>query len=93
MRAVERLGIQAPTLDDESIQRIEELVDVEAYKPKLLAALEQLSINEREAVQLRVIEELDYKAVAHELGCSVAAARVRVHRGLSRLNTMLEALA
>lgn len=90
LRAVQRLGIEVPALDNESIQRIEELVDLEAYKPKLLAALEQLSANEREAIHLRVIEELNYQAVAEALGCSEGAARVRVHRGLSRLSAILE---
>jgi DNA-directed RNA polymerase specialized sigma24 family protein len=34
--------------------------------------------------------ELPYREVAQRLGCSEAAARVRVARGLSRLADMLE---
>ena len=38
---------------------------------------------QREAVRLRVVDELDYEEVAVALGTSPAAARVRVHRGLA----------
>jgi DNA-directed RNA polymerase specialized sigma24 family protein len=31
LKAVRRLGVQVPTLDDESIDRIEALIDMEAY--------------------------------------------------------------
>lgn len=90
LRAVQRLGIETPPLDSESIQRIEELVDLEALKPKLSAALQGISLKEREAVRMRVIEDMDYEEIGRTLGCSAGAARVRVHRGLARLNTILE---
>jgi DNA-directed RNA polymerase specialized sigma24 family protein len=41
-------------------------------------------------VQLRVVDELDDAAVVAEFDCSEAAARRRVHRGLARLNRLLE---
>ena len=34
---------------------------------------------------LRVIEQLDYRQIAERLGCEPGAARVRVLRGLRRL--------
>jgi RNA polymerase sigma factor (sigma-70 family) len=51
--------------------------------------LDSLSPSEREAVRLRVLEELEYEQVAGALGTSEATARVRVHRGLSSLRAHL----
>jgi RNA polymerase sigma factor (sigma-70 family) len=90
-RALRRLGIQVPALDDESIARIEALIDVDARRADLVAALDQMSSGERDAVELRVVSELEYEEIATRLGCTEAAARVRVHRGLARLNRLMEA--
>jgi RNA polymerase sigma-70 factor (ECF subfamily) len=54
------------------------------------AALRQLPEGEQAAITLRIVESLSYRDVASRLDCSEAAARVRVHRGLSRLRTILE---
>jgi RNA polymerase sigma factor (sigma-70 family) len=89
-RAVRRLGIQVPALDDESIARIEAMADAAAQRAALAAALDRMTNRERDAVQLRVVEELGYPEIAAKLGCSVGAARTRVHRGLARLADLLE---
>ena len=80
-----------PPLDDESIARIEALADMDAYRGELAAALDRIGPGERDAVQLRVVEEMGYAEIASRLGCREAAARVRVHRGLARLNRLMEA--
>jgi RNA polymerase sigma-70 factor (ECF subfamily) len=90
LRAVRRLAIEIPPLDDESIARIEALADMETHRVALAAALEQISEGERQAVELRVVEEMGYAEIASRLECTEAAARVRVHRGLARLNQMME---
>ena len=90
LRAVRRLSIEVPPLDDESIARIEALADMETHRAALAAALEQISENERHAVELRVVEEMGYAEIASRLDCSEAAARVRVCRGLARLNRLME---
>jgi RNA polymerase sigma-70 factor, ECF subfamily len=90
-RALQRLGIQVPALGDESIARIEALIDIEARRADLVAALGRMSPGERDAVELRVVSELEYEEIASQLGCSEAAARTRVHRGLRRLNSLMEA--
>jgi RNA polymerase sigma-70 factor (ECF subfamily) len=51
--------------------------------------LDTLPPSQREAVRLRVLEDLDYAEVAAQLGTSPSAARVRVHRGLSALRARL----
>lgn len=90
-RSLRRLAIEVPALDDESIARIEALADVEAHRAALAAALEQMTTDERLAVELRVVAELGYGEIATALDCSEAAARVRVHRGLARLSHLMEA--
>ncbi|WP_380162006.1 RNA polymerase sigma factor [Kineococcus sp. R86509] len=89
-RALTRLGVQVEALDDESIARIDDLVDARAHRRRLRDALARLGRRDREAVTLRVVQQLNYTDVAQHLGCSPGAARVRVHRALSRLATHLE---
>jgi RNA polymerase sigma-70 factor (ECF subfamily) len=92
-RAVRRLGVSVPALDDESIARIEALADADAHRAALYGALVQLTRADRDAVQLRVVDELAYAEIASRLNCTEAAARRRVHRGLARLNTLMQAEA
>jgi RNA polymerase sigma factor (sigma-70 family) len=54
------------------------------------AAMRRLPLAEQAAIALRVVESLPYRDVAARLDCSEAAARVRVHRGLSKLRTILQ---
>jgi RNA polymerase sigma-70 factor, ECF subfamily len=51
--------------------------------------LDGLPDGQRDAVELRVVEELDYAEVAERLGTTPAAARVRVTRGLGQLRARL----
>ena len=90
MRAVTRLGVEVPPVDELSAERIAELVDAAAMRGVLIEALAGLSGRERHAVRLRVLEDRPYAEVAQLLGCSVGAARVRVHRALRRLAECLE---
>jgi RNA polymerase sigma factor (sigma-70 family) len=90
LRAVHRLGLEVPMLDQESAREIERLVESEGHAAALEQALTSMSPAEREAVELRVVRELDYAEIAGRLNCTEGAARVRVHRGLERLNQLLE---
>jgi RNA polymerase sigma factor (sigma-70 family) len=92
-RAVRRLGVDVPSLDDESIARIESLAEADTHREALAAALEQMTGGEREAVQLRVVAELAYAEIAARLDVSENTARQRVHRGLARLNNLMQAEA
>ena len=89
-RAVRRLGIEVPALDEESIARIEALADMETHRPALAAALAQISGGDRTAVELRVVGELPYAEIAERLDCTENTARQRVHRGLARLNNLMQ---
>jgi RNA polymerase sigma-70 factor (ECF subfamily) len=90
-RARRRLGLERIELDDESLARIEELAELHALREALPGALAKLSDATARAVDLRVTDELPYAEIARRLGCTEAAARVRVKRGLDTLATLLEA--
>ena len=53
--------------------------------PELARALDALPAATREAVLLRVVEQLDYAEIAARLGCTGQAARLKVSRGLRAL--------
>jgi RNA polymerase sigma factor (sigma-70 family) len=61
-----------------------------AWAGAVEVALDALPPGQRDAVQLRVVDELSYDQLAHGLGCSPTAARVRVSRGLSALRQAME---
>ncbi|MGB7685958.1 MAG: sigma-70 family RNA polymerase sigma factor [Solirubrobacterales bacterium] len=75
---LERLGIDAPVATPEPgwAEGADELLDT-------------LPLSQRDALRLRIIDELDYDEVAEALGTSRSAARVRVHRGLAALRKRL----
>ncbi|RKQ85995.1 RNA polymerase sigma-70 factor (ECF subfamily) [Solirubrobacter pauli] len=61
----------------------------ETWLDGLDEALDALPHSQREAIRLRIEDDLEYEAVAASLGTTPAAARVRVHRGLTALRTRL----
>lgn len=61
----------------------------ETWLEGLDEALADLPAAQREAIRLRVEEDLDYERVAAALGTSPGAARVSVHRGLTTLRARL----
>jgi RNA polymerase sigma factor (sigma-70 family) len=87
-RATERLGLR------ERLDRPEGLRDVvpeTTWGDGADELLETLPVHQREAVRLRVLEDLGYAAIARELGTTPGAARVQVHRGLKALKHHLTA--
>ena len=75
-----RLALERIHVSDESLAAIEELRDF-----GLLALLEGLPEEQREAVRARVIDQADYAELAVRLQISPTAARKRVSRGLAAL--------
>lgn len=92
-RALHRLGLEPPALTDEEIERIEQLAGVDELRLAVATALADLAVDQRDALRLRVVDELEYPAVARRLGISEATARARVSRGLRRLAGALEETA
>jgi RNA polymerase sigma-70 factor, ECF subfamily len=83
--ALTRLGLQRPEADSEELMRVEELGDMKAMRAVITRQLDGLPQNLREAVQLRVIDQLPYVEVAQRLAITETAARMRVSRALSTL--------
>lgn len=79
-RALAKLGVDPLRFDDELPER----------DPRTLAALAELPAEQREAVRLRVVEELDYPEIAARLGAGEAAVRQRVSRGLKAMRDRME---
>ena len=92
-RALRRAGVQAPSLDGEELARIEELAALGELRAAVAGALAELADEQRDAVRLRVVEELDYAAVAGRLGISEQAARARVARAARARGPALRARA
>jgi RNA polymerase sigma factor (sigma-70 family) len=88
-RALEKLRWAAPSLAADEREWIDRAVDPEALSPALEDALAELPQKRRQAVQLRVVEDLPYDAIAKRLGCSEQTARAHVSRGLRRLEHVL----
>jgi RNA polymerase sigma-70 factor (ECF subfamily) len=89
-RALARLGMQVPRLEADEYERIEELAELPAMRTELAAALQALSHDQREALRLRVIDELSYEQIARRLGVPEPTVRARVSRGLRGLAAALE---
>ena len=83
-RARERLEIQTPPTAQTGWQPIEQ-ADARLDAERLDFALSRVPARNREAVRLRVIEDLDYSEIARRLDVKIGTARVRVLRGLRRL--------
>lgn len=89
-RALARLGMERPAASVEVLEELSRRAALETLRDELTAALAELSPSLREAVRLRVVNELDYPTVAERLGTSESAARARVSRGLSALADALD---
>jgi RNA polymerase sigma-70 factor (ECF subfamily) len=88
-RARQRLGIRFTGLELVDYDRINALVDYRPRVAAITAALQALPDATRDAVLLRIVEELDYDEIARRLSTSPGNARVRVCRGLDRLEELL----
>ena len=89
-RALRRVAVEPPALNDGEVARIEELAGLGELRSAVAAALQTLPAEQREALQLRVVDELDYPTVADRLGVSEVAARARVSRALRALAGALD---
>jgi RNA polymerase sigma factor (sigma-70 family) len=92
-KAVERLGIRLPEVSEDDHERVVELAGLADLRSRVAAAYSDLSGGQREALRLRVIEELPYPEIAATLGVSEETARARVSRGLRRLADAVEMTA
>jgi RNA polymerase sigma-70 factor (ECF subfamily) len=86
-----RLGVDAEILTDVELARVEDLAGLQDLRALVASALRDLSAEQREVVELRVVAELDYPQIARRLGISEPTARARLSRGLRALGAALDA--
>jgi RNA polymerase sigma-70 factor (ECF subfamily) len=84
-RALSRLGLEPPQLSDAELERIDELAGTAELRVRIAGELDALAPDQRDALQLRIVEECSYEDVAARLGVSEQTARARVSRGLRAL--------
>ncbi len=83
-RARARLGLPTDLAAEDGYAHVDDRLSAST---ELGSAVEDLPEHERQAVKLRVMDELPYAVVAERLGIRPAAARLRVSRALRRLAT------
>jgi RNA polymerase sigma-70 factor (ECF subfamily) len=87
--ARERLGMPVAWAECEEYEAVDERITAGSLAPLLRRAVHALPTDQRRALELRVVQQLDYDEVAGALGCSQNAARLRVSRALRALGLKL----
>ncbi|MGA9762964.1 MAG: RNA polymerase sigma factor [Gaiellaceae bacterium] len=82
-RARQRLGM--PIRDEDPFESIDNRVSIEPLQGQLRDGIDSLPPEQRQAVDLRVIDGLSYEEIAAKLECTSGAARTRVSRALRSL--------
>jgi RNA polymerase sigma-70 factor (ECF subfamily) len=83
--------IPVPQLERDAYEGVVQLAALADARIVVAEAFERLQPDHREAVRLRVVDELAYADVATRLAITEATARARVSRGLRQLGAMLDA--
>ena len=86
--ATNRLGV-LELLDRPAATTAPDEIWLDGLDESLDWALAELPEGQRQAVELRVVGDLSYDEVGDALGTTSRAARVRVHRGLRSLRSLL----
>src|SRR5690349_11551113 len=87
--ARERLGMPTAWAECEDYEAVDDRMFATSLAPLLKNAVRALPSEQRKALELRVVQQLDYEEVAGALGCSQNAARLRVSRALRALGLKL----
>ena len=77
-----RLGMPIDWEGTEAYDAVDDRIHAHALKPALTHAVGALPVEQRRALELRVIQQLGYDEISVRLGCSINAARLRVSRAL-----------
>jgi RNA polymerase sigma factor (sigma-70 family) len=87
-QARQRLGFEAVVLEDDDLDRMEQIAL--AGGGRLVQLFESLPEDESLAIHSRVIDERPYGEIAGDLRCSEMVVRKRVSRGLARMRDHLK---
>lgn len=88
-RALDTLALSAPVLAPDEHREVLRRIDAGPIRELIREELGSLSASHRDALTLRVVNELPYAQVAARLGISEEAARTRVARALKSLRVAL----
>ena len=75
--------------ESEDYEAVDERMFARSLAPRLRHAVRALPTEQQRALELRIVQQLDYDEVAGALGCSQNAARLRVSRALRALGLKL----
>jgi RNA polymerase sigma factor (sigma-70 family) len=89
-RAMQRLEIERPAISPGAEAEIVRRAGLDEIRDAIAAGVAMLSDDAREAIQLRVVDELSYSDLASRLAISEQAARLRVSRGMRVLARVLD---
>lgn len=89
-KTLRRLGLGVPTYADGDLAEVERMAELDELRRQVGPRLDRLSEEQRQAIELRVIDELPYPQVADRLGISEVSARARVSRALRSLANSFE---
>jgi len=84
-----RLGIAVVDAGIEDYEDADDRLEAAGMSGALKQAVRTLPRDQRRALELRVVQQLEYEEVARRLDCSINAARLRVSRGLRALTLEL----
>jgi len=87
--ARERLGMPTAWAECEEYEAVDERMEASSLAPLLRVAVRALPAEQQKALELRIVQQLDYEEVAGALGCTQNAARLRVSRALRALGLKL----
>ena len=88
-RALRKLGLNAPKLTEDDLTELVELGGKTQFQAALQGQLRRLPSEQREALELRVVQERSYTSIAEQLGITEEATRARVARALKNLRRSL----
>ena len=89
-RAMTRLGIERPTINRDTEAEIIHRAGLHEVRQAIAAGVAMLPEDTREAVTLRIVDELSYPDLAARLAITEQAARQRVSRGMRTLSRVLD---
>jgi RNA polymerase sigma factor (sigma-70 family) len=89
-RAMRRLGIERPTIDPSTEAEIVRRAGLDDLRRAIAAGVAMLPDDAREAIELRIVDELSYPDLAARLSITEQAARKRVSRGMAALSRVLD---
>lgn len=77
-RALQQLGLAVPDVHEDDLLQIERAAGLSALRSALAVELSKLSNGQRDALRLRIVQELPYEEVARRLGTSESTARAGI---------------